>query len=41
MWRELAEAIVAALAFICFPFAVIAVAAGLLALYDRKVHHHR
>ena len=36
MWTELMDMIVAVLAFISFPFLVIAAAAGLLVLLDRK-----
>ena len=41
MWEEIGKAIGAVLAFVCFPFAVIATAAGVLVLYDRIAHHHR
>jgi hypothetical protein len=41
MWDQVGKAILAVLAFICFPFAVIAATAGVLALYDRVAHHHR
>jgi hypothetical protein len=41
MWEELGKALLAVLAFVCFPFAVIAAAAGMLALYDRAAHRHR
>jgi hypothetical protein len=41
MWDEFGQAFVAILTFVCFPFAVIAASAGVLALYDRAGHHHR
>jgi hypothetical protein len=41
MWDEFGKALLAILTFVCFPFAVIAASAGVLALYDRAGHHHR
>jgi hypothetical protein len=41
VWVDLAEAIVALVVFVCFPFAVIAAAAALLALFDHIIHPHK
>ncbi len=35
---DMARAFLAAVAFICFPFAVVASAAALLMLFDRVLH---
>jgi len=40
MWDEYLKALLALLLFVCFPFATIAVAAGLLRVLDRLSHLH-
>jgi len=41
MWEEIGRTVLAVLAFVCFPFAVIGAVAGVLALYERVAHHTR
>ena len=38
MWKELIDMVVAVVAFVGFPFLMIAVAAGLIVLFDHLVH---
>ena len=40
MWTDMAEAVLAVLAFVSFPFLVISTAAAVLMLLDRISHIH-
>lgn len=40
MWLDLAQALLAILVFVLFPFAVLAAGAAVLMLFDRLFHHH-
>lgn len=41
MWTDYITAILAVLSFVCFPFLVIAAAAGVIVLFDRLLHVQR
>lgn len=41
MWTDYLRAILAVLSFVCFPFLLIAAAAGMMLLFDRLLRMHR